>query len=362
MELTLEAISIIVKHTGSRSEVALLCRVSKSFRRVAERALYKTIHLSNSEAVLAWSSTLIDSPRLACLESDVSNEDSNESYDVEMPEEIWEGIGAALRKTTNLKSLIMHSQNSPIPAHAAILRDTSFTLHIFHCDFDWDDDLIHFLNAQTVLRDLYILDFKKQASTPSRTTDTIDMPSPSNTILDASSMPHLTTLECTFSEAVDALAPHRPRKEDEMNRLFRSISRSSRSIRSLDIADSSYDEAFSMDLLRTVISTKGTRSDLRYLGTLVLPVDGQERLKFYGLLMRLPVLQTIELEISEWEPPPSTAEAFRALAKELRLYCPTVTSVVFVLDFERTLVTFMNGAFIVDVGIDAGADLLWRDI
>jgi hypothetical protein len=302
MELTLEAISIIVKHTGSRSEVALLCRVSKSFRRVAERALYKTIHLSNSEAVLAWSSTLVDSPRLACLvqtltislmegeESDVSNEDSNESYDVEMPEEIWEGIGAALRKTTNLKSLIMHSQNSPIPAHAAILRDTSFTLHTFHCDFDWDDDLIHFLNAQTVLRDLYILDFKKQASTPSRTTDTIDMPSPSNTILDASSMPHLTTLECTFSEAVDALAPHRPvshlktcfsrtdteEKRDEMNRLFRSISRSSRSIRSLDIADSSYDEAFSMDLLRMVISTKGTCSDLRYLGTLVLPVDGQE--------------------------------------------------------------------------------------
>ena len=78
--------------------------------------------------------------------------------------------------------------------------------------------------------------------------------------------------------------------------------------------------------------------------------------------MRLPVLQTIELEISEWEPPPSTAEAFRALAKELRLYCPSVTSVVFVLDFERTLVTIVNGAFTVDMGIDTGADLLWREI
>lgn len=78
--------------------------------------------------------------------------------------------------------------------------------------------------------------------------------------------------------------------------------------------------------------------------------------------MRLPVLHTLELEITEWEPPPSTIEAFRALAKELRLYCPSVSAIVFVLDFERTLVTIRDGFFTVKMGIDTGADLLWREI
>lgn len=78
--------------------------------------------------------------------------------------------------------------------------------------------------------------------------------------------------------------------------------------------------------------------------------------------MRLPLLHTLELEITEWEPPPSTTEAFRALAKELRLYCPTVGSIVFVLDFERTLVTIKDGFFTVEISIGTGADLLWREV
>lgn len=408
MELTLEAISLIVSHTGTRSEVAVLCRISKLFRRVAERALYDIIYLSNPGQTVAWSSTVAHSPRLASFvteltislrvmeveESDVSDEDESIARnDAEMPEEIWDGVGKALRNTISLKTLIIHSQNSPIPPYARILRDTSFLLHTFHCDFDWDDDLVHFLNAQTLLRDLYILDFKQRTSISDRTTDTIATPSTTPTILHASSMPNLTTLECTFSEAVDILVPHRPishlktcfsrtdivEKRQEMERLFVSISLASTTIRSLDIADSSYDEAFGMELLQKIVSTPNTRTGLRYLGTLVLPVDGYEvsggstslihqsdvalqRLRFYGLLMRLPALQTLELEITEWEPPPSTTEAFRALAKELRLYCPTVSSIILVLDFERTLITVKDGYFTVKMTVDTGVDLLWREI
>lgn len=303
MELTLEAISLIVSHTGSRSEVAVLCRVSKSFRRVAERALYDNIHLTNPDETLGWSSTVARSPRLASLvialkislmedgESGGSSEgDSDESHDVEIPEEIWDEIGKALRNTINLRSFIIHAQNSPIPPYAVILRDTVFLLHTFHCDLDWDDDLVHFLSTQSELQDLYILDFKQRNSNPGRTTDTTDTSSSTHTTLDASSMPNLTTLECTFSEAVDILVPNRPisrlktcfsrtdidEKREEMRRLFRSISLSSRTIRSLDVADSSYDESFAMELLHMVVDTPGTSMDLRYLGTLVLPVDGHE--------------------------------------------------------------------------------------
>lgn len=303
MELTLEAISLIVSHTGSRSDIAVLCRLSKLFRRVAERALYDTVYLSSLGQTLTWSSTAANAPRLAYLvnsltislgevgETDGSDEDqSNQSHDAEMPEEAWQELGKALQNTINLRSFIIHSQSSPIPPDASILRDTSFLLRTFHCDLDWDDDLVHFLNTQTGIRDLYMLDFKQHTSVTGGTTDTTDTPSSTPTTLNASSMPNLTTLECTFSEAVDILLPHRPitrlktcfsrtdidEKREEMQRLFRSITLSSNPIRALDIADSSYEESFAMELLQTVVSTARASMDLRYLGTLALPVDGHE--------------------------------------------------------------------------------------
>ncbi|KAG6822558.1 hypothetical protein H0H93_005313, partial [Arthromyces matolae] len=66
------------------------------------------------------------------------------------------------------------------------------------------------------------------------------------------------------------------------------------------------------------------------------------RLNFYALLMQLPRLRCIEVEVSEWVPAPTSPAALRALASELRLYNPNVTRVVFVKDFERTVVTAFN--------------------
>lgn len=75
--------------------------------------------------------------------------------------------------------------------------------------------------------------------------------------------------------------------------------------------------------------------------------------------MRLRKLHTVELEVSDWEPPPFP-QALRALANELRLYCPTVKCFVFVQDFERTIVRVINGICTVDHG--AVADNLWREV
>ncbi len=76
------------------------------------------------------------------------------------------------------------------------------------------------------------------------------------------------------------------------------------------------------------------------------------------MLMRLPRLDCIEVEVSGWQPVPSTLAAFRALASELRLYCPTVVMVVFVHEFERTVITYMDGVYRIDEEI--GPELLWR--
>jgi len=142
--------------------------------------------------------------------------------------------------------------------------------------------------------------------------------------------------------------------------LFNKISLSTNPIRSLDIADESYNEDFSLELLAAVIRYLPTVSHLRYLGTLVLPVDGQKRMQFYGKLMQIPHIQCIELDVSEWDLSPVTQpRALVALAKELRLYCRSIDNVVFVQDFERTLVSVVDGVYVLDH--DVNTDLLWRE-
>ena len=75
--------------------------------------------------------------------------------------------------------------------------------------------------------------------------------------------------------------------------------------------------------------------------------------------MRLRQLRAIELEVTDWDPAPQPA-GMRALASELRLYCPSVNYVVFVQEFERTVVRVINGICTVDHAYSA--DNLWRDV
>lgn len=75
--------------------------------------------------------------------------------------------------------------------------------------------------------------------------------------------------------------------------------------------------------------------------------------------MRFPQIRSVEFEVSEWQPPPSSPAALRALASELRLYNPSITKVVFVHDFDRSVVTAVDGICRVDPEIST--DLLWRE-
>ena len=59
--------------------------------------------------------------------------------------------------------------------------------------------------------------------------------------------------------------------------LVTSLRRSTKRLRTLDLADSSYTEEFSLVVLRQVATNL---PDLRYLGTLVLPVGIEVRAPF----------------------------------------------------------------------------------
>ncbi|KAF9034373.1 hypothetical protein BJ165DRAFT_678808 [Panaeolus papilionaceus] len=384
MELTLEAYRNIVRNVGNRADISTLCRVCQGFRNVAEKALYNTLFLQNDEGTDLLCRTLAESPRLAALvdaltisidsgeEDDTSSEESliEEPMPLELPESFWPSISVALKGTSQLRYLNIHLPNDGTFSNALswILNDTTFQLRKFHCDLAWDSDLVLFLKRQAVLEDLFIQDYVEDYGRSADPPHSQSIPP----ILDTQDMARLCMLECTFSEAATALVPGRPithlktcfsrdeltSKREEMAQLLSQISLSAQPLKSLDIGDSLYSDSFSIELLTAIADTK-EMNDICYLGTLALPVNGPERLQFYGLLMRFPKIQCVEFEVSQWEPPPRSHAALRALASELRLYIPSISRVIFVNEFDRTVVTVFQGICRVDGELNT--ELLWRE-
>ncbi|KLO10098.1 hypothetical protein SCHPADRAFT_943134 [Schizopora paradoxa] len=421
MELSREAYELIVQYVAAKSDLFSLSRVSRAFQAAAERALYNTITMRDVRSTIELCDVLSRTNRVAKLvvtlnlfvsdpnatrgeDTQDSESDSSDTSmeDISM-ERYWPSLSAALQHTHRLRCLNVHIESGNTST-AWVLRDCTFRLRSFHCDFAWDRDLVAFLNGQSALEDLFLADYatipsvspaesggeggnaresgrgdRSQAQAQNQACSSTVPALPFATAVlppGASSIhPHalyrLAVLECSYPDAVISLAPGRPLsriktcfsredregKERELAQLIAGLrlSESARRIRALDLADTTYTEEFSLDLLRAVVPTL---PDLRYLGTLVLPI-GLERLQFFGLLRRLRKLQAVELEVTDWEPPPSP-QAMRALASELRLYCTTVQCVVFVADFERTMMRVVDGFFKVDY--DTNLDNLWREV
>ncbi len=283
MEFSHETYILIVRHVATRADLASLCRVSRGLRRAAERLLYNTLSLKDYDTSISLCEILFTIPRLAFLFEALSvyvseiGSDS-EGSPIPLPENYWNHVALALKKLHRLRFLNIYIEGANDGLQAWVLADTPFQLRTFHCDFEWDEHLSAFLVSQSQLSDLYISDFKINAP---------DSPSLS---LDPHSLPRLATLECTFMEAASSMVPGRPvtrlktcfsasqvdEKRAEMRTLFTNIRRSRRHLRSLDIADASYTQDFSLELLTMAVNTFSSSNHLRYLGTLVLPVGGRD--------------------------------------------------------------------------------------
>ncbi|KAJ7624598.1 hypothetical protein FB45DRAFT_869508 [Roridomyces roridus] len=387
MDVSPEVYRDIVRNVGRRSDIATLARVCKGFRIAAQRALYNTLIVGEADVELCG--TLVTSPRLASLvialtvqmgrlEEEEDEEDDAPVEETEAeerttrsssdrrrsgeksspsPNPAWTTIAGALRNTTRLRHLTVDIADLADFPNAWVLAGCTFQLHTFHCDFDWDQPLLEFLATQTELHDLFIRDYVDLGTAQSPT------------------LPSLSALECTFTEAAATLTPGRPisrlktcfshtdavGRRAELVAVLAALRLSTGPIYALDIADGIYTEPASMELLHKIAHTPATASELRYLGTLALPVGGRKRLQFYGLLMRLRRLRCLEVDISQWSPPPTSSPALRALAAELRLYCPDVSTVVFVHEFERTVVNTTLGS-VLKIDDAAAPESMWREI
>ena len=281
MSLSLEACIHIVRSLGAKEDLALLCRVSRVFRNAAERVLYNTVHMRGVSQTQRMCHTLTTSARLATLVDaltiDITTADSSsESSRTPRSDDFWDSIAHALRGMRRLRFLNISIDDSADMTHAWVLNGCIFQLRTFHCDFSWDESLVAFLNTQHSLTDLYILDFQHSTSD-----DTLSLP--------PHSLPKLSILECTFMEAAIATANNRSLsrlktcftasgvagKRLEFMNLVRSLRRSRRNLRALDIADSTYSSDFTLDILTRVRDFLPSWY-LRYLGTLCFPATGKK--------------------------------------------------------------------------------------
>ena len=305
MALSMEARHLIVHHAESRMDICALARVCKGFQPVAERALYNTLHLSGIDTTISLCNALAGQPRVASYVETLTIAVRNDVTACEeevlshFPEEYWRCVGAGLRSTHRLLHLTIQVDFIGNSDHAWILDDCQFRLRTFHCDLTWDDHLVGFLNGQDELEDLYILDFPYPADVdsqaPTEPTPPLSPPPPPvrrivSPVPRADSLPKLSILECPTTDAVSVLVPRRPitrvktcfatsdvdKKRRELTALFVNLRLSTQPLLSLDLGDSAYTADHSLNFLRHCVSANRTMDNVRYLGTLALPVDGRE--------------------------------------------------------------------------------------
>lgn len=274
MELSKEVYHLIVKYVGQKSDLCNIARVNKQFQAAAERALYNTLYMNGIAATISLCDLLSTRDRLSI------NVEALTVYapgkDGALPEQYWIALAGALQRIGRLRYLNLHIEGDN--KRSWILRDCPFRLHAFHCDLAWDDDLIAFLNTQHNLTDLYLADYNADHTRPNSTMT-----------LDPRALPKLSTLECSFTDAVRVLAPGRPlvrlktcfsrdeieSKREELLQLMASLRQVKGRVLCLDLADASYSEDFTLIVLDEIFQRL---PGLRYLATVVLPIGREVRI------------------------------------------------------------------------------------
>ncbi|KIY52475.1 hypothetical protein FISHEDRAFT_35221 [Fistulina hepatica ATCC 64428] len=371
MDVSLEIRDTIILHVTKKSDVASLCRVCKAFRHSAELALYNTLIIRERDVAVNIAETVANHPQISDLveaitvSPDINTNGADSSQNVTCDDSLdafWRSISRILHYTPRLRHLNL--QTSTNPSTSWILQGCTFQLESFTCDLAWDAPLVLFLEKQADIRDLYLADFAESAQT---------LPS-----LSPLACPRLTIFECPIFASVPAFVSGRPithlktywvasHESMAIPRFLRSLQFSLAIIRSIDVVDLDCSEEFSIEWLSLVAESPAI-ANLRYAGTLVLPIREQAGFAFlttmlylYAALMRFLNISAIALDVSQWYPSPVSPVAMRALANEVHLYQPSITRILFVHgDDDYSMAENIGGNFTTE-GTTFGEDL-WREI
>jgi hypothetical protein len=269
MQLSLEIYQLVISHVNDRADIASLCRVSRTCRYVAERALYKSLFMTqDSPATIPLCDSLFYHARVARFVETITIIVSEERVD----NKYWSVVAKALRRTTQLRFLNVIAVGISFIRLSWILSGCTFRLRGLRSDLQWDPGLEDFLSKQSRLRNVSLAHYVHNRSHSS------------------CFMPNLSIFESLSAEAAIDLIPRRPvsrvktrfsraqpsRKRDELARLCTSLQQSTQPILSLEIIDIAPTEAFTLETLSYIVASFVRSIYLQYLGTLMLPVRGIE--------------------------------------------------------------------------------------
>ncbi|KAG5651460.1 hypothetical protein H0H81_008596 [Sphagnurus paluster] len=286
-EICARIVQAIPARRGS-NELAILCRTCKAFQREAEVKLYSVLNFSDAARV--------HDPRQRVL-----------------AREFWLGVQNALKQMHNLNILTMYD-NTLANSWIFDSPHIKFQLHELALRFNWDAPLVRFIKSQSKLQRLQIFDYLDESCYLPLAPGSL----PALRIFEGTLMvglqmfsSPLTHLQITFDPETQSPLP-------ELSPRLWSVQKTLRSLSLLDITEDVVGDV--LDLIAS------TCPDLVHLGLIPLPPIQREDL--HHALMHMHSLRTIQLDIGAWQPVP-TQSAQRALAAELRVFCPSLRVVIF---------------------------------
>jgi len=331
-----------------RGDLYALCLTCKAFQREAEVRLYDALLFSEPQKAHQACRTIIEHERLALLVHTFwFAQESRRPLPLGQP--FWLSIRSALNRMHNLECLVLFdsSFSNTWVFDPAQIR---FQLREAKLRFTWDVPLVRFLEMQPKLRLLATYDNLNDSMSvgllPGR-------------------LPVLEVFDGTFMVGMQLV--HSPlthmqlivdREHEVMEQvldLLPQLSGVHKTLRGLSILD--LPEELASKSLRIISNACPV---LRHVGLIPFPVTNVrffyfltlefirpkislrfQRHKIHDSLMRLHYLRSIQLDISRWNPPPGVP-AQRALAAELKVFCPTIKHVAFWIHGTRFRWHFSN--------------------
>ncbi|KIM36539.1 hypothetical protein M413DRAFT_288418 [Hebeloma cylindrosporum] len=300
----------------------------KTFQREAEIRLYSCLNLTHPETTLSACDSLLSNERLALH---VRIFVYNEIMDNDSPRpgtQFWSQIQRVLIQMVNLETLIL-SDLSYSNSWIFGTPNIQFRLREVRLRFAWDAYVMQFFESQTNLRSIHFHDSLDRE-------DVIPQISPQALpnlqlfdgsmiigfqLLSFSPLTHLQLIVDCEHEAVLEILSH-----------FATLRKTLRGLSLLDIPEEITHRA--LDIISRGIP------EIRHLGLFPYPVNARH--EFHEVLMRMHSLQSIELDVGRWNPPPYAKPSQRVLISELCLFCPSLKVVMLWMGHTRARWAWVN--------------------
>ncbi|KAM5541202.1 hypothetical protein V8D89_005131 [Ganoderma adspersum] len=320
VQLPPEVYSVIASYVNAR-DILKLARTTKALQRAAEPRIYEHVVLRDAQAAYlgCHSITMRDGLRAPYVKRFVLYQDPRRSSPrnnfTAVSAQFWLIIQLALTMMVNLDTLIFWD---PLVSHSWILdhEQIKFQLREANLRLPWDAHVVEFLQKQDKLQALNACDSVDDGPL-------CPLPPAALGALESFSGPVLVVAEllgCPLTRLQvildDDTAPI-------LSPVLGDLAKIMKGLRSLSVVNMP-----GSLLLETVqlVSTSVFASSLRYLG--VLPLSCTELDALNGCLMNMHALETLEVDVTRWEPQPSEW-MHRPILLGFHIFAPSLTQVIF---------------------------------